>query len=277
MSDHDVRTAVAEAYTGALERSREQADGGGCCSGADEAPVSPTATLAGYGEEATAHEGAAASSFGCGNPLAFAGVQRGDTVLDLGSGAGFDLLIAADKVGPEGKVIGIDMTDAMVDAARENAAKAGFSNVDVRKGLIEDLPVDDASVDWVISNCVINLSPEKDRVFAEIARVLRPGGAFAISDIVVQDLPQWIRERTEAYVACVAGAISEPEYLAGLRDAGLGDVEVADRLVYSAEQIKGMITGELADLGLDQSTLDVGISEVDGKVWSAKFTGRRNL
>ncbi len=275
MSDKDVRTTVAEAYTGALERSREET-AASCCGGANDAPVSQTAALAGYGEEAAVHEDAAASSFGCGNPLAFAGVQKGDTVLDLGAGAGFDLLIAADKVGPEGHVIGIDMTDAMIDAARENAAKAGFSNVDARKGLIEDLPVDDASVDWVISNCVINLSPEKDRVFAEIHRVLRPGGAFAISDIVVEDLPAWIREHTQAYVACVAGAICESDYVAGLRRAGLDDVEVTDRLVYSADQIKGMLAGDFANLGLDPSTLDAGISEVDGKVWSAKFTGRRN-
>ncbi|MCZ7531558.1 MAG: arsenite methyltransferase [Acidimicrobiia bacterium] len=274
MSDKDVHTTVAEAYTGALERSREQT-ATGCCGGANDAPVSQTAALAGYGEEAAVHEDAAASSFGCGNPLAFAGVQKGDTVLDLGAGAGFDLLIAADRVGPEGHVIGIDMTDAMIDAARENAAKAGFSNVDARKGLIEDLPVDDASVDWVISNCVINLSPEKDRVFAEIHRVLRPGGAFAISDIVVEDLPAWIREHTQAYVACVAGAISESDYVAGLCSAGLDGVEVTDRLVYSADQIKGMLAGDFANLGLDPSTLDADISEVDGKVWSAKFTGRR--
>lgn len=272
MSEHDVRTTVAEAYTEALQRSREPA-GGGCCGPAD-APVSVAARLAGY-EESTAHEDAQASSFGCGNPLAFADVRAGDTVLDLGAGAGLDLLLAAERAGPTGRVVGVDMTDAMIDAARANVVRAGFENVDVRKGFIEELPVDDASVDVVISNCVINLSPEKDRVFAEIARVLAPGGRFSISDIVVEDLPDRIRESAAAYAACVAGAVSEGDYVAGLRSAGLEAVEVGDRLVYSAEQIRGLVANDLADLGLDPDALGSTFADVEGKVWSAKFTGRR--
>ncbi len=271
MTDHDVRATVAEAYTEALRRSHEH--GGGCC-GPAEAPVSVTARLAGYEETAPAGE-ALVSSFGCGNPLAFSGVRAGETVLDLGAGAGLDLLLAAEKVGPTGRVIGVDMTDAMIEDARKNAAGAGLDNVEVRKGFIEDLPVADESVDLVISNCVINLSPEKQRVFAEIERVLVPGGRFSISDIVVEDLPGWIRENVAAYAACVAGAISEADYGSGLRAAGFEDVEVGEQLVYSAEQIRGLVASDLADLGLDPATLEGAYGQVEGKVWSAKFSGRK--
>ena len=187
-------------------------------------------------------------SFGCGNPLAFAEVKPGETVVDLGSGPGFDLIQAAKRVGPSGLVIGVDMTDAMIEEARRNAARAGFANIEVRKGLIENLPVAAGSVDWVISNCVINLSPEKPRVFAEIARVLRPGGRFRISDIVVESLPEWIRTNAAAYAACVAGAIPEREYVAGLEAAGLVDVKVESRLVYDAAQIRSLVDHDLSEL-----------------------------
>ncbi len=203
-----------------------------------------TSELAGT-EEAT---GARSPSFGCGNPLAFAEVKPGETVVDLGSGPGFDLILAAKRVGPSGLVIGVDMTDAMIEEARRNAARAGFTNIEVRKGLIENLPVAAGSVDWVISNCVINLSPEKPRVFAEIARVLRPGGRFRISDIVVESLPEWIRGNAAAYAACVAGAIPEREYVAGLERAGLVDVKVESRLVYTAAQIRGLVDHDLKQL-----------------------------
>ena len=154
----DIRETVADAYAKALTDSQNKA--GGCCG-----PAPSAACGAAYGAESASYADAAQSSFGCGNPLAFAGVQAGQTVLDLGSGAGLDLLIAADKVGQHGRVIGVDMTDEMIEAARANAAKSGKTNVDVRKGYIEQLPVDDGSVDWVISNCVINLSPDKPAVF----------------------------------------------------------------------------------------------------------------
>ena len=172
MTESEVHQEVSRAYTEALRRSRKGRGAG--CSGADVAcsPSGGAAALAGYQEGREKYAEAAASSFGCGNPLAFAGVEPGQTVLDLGSGAGLDLLVAAEKVGPTGKVIGVDMTDAMIEAAREATERAGYSNIEVRKGLIEELPVEDASVDWVISNCVINLSPQKDRVFSEIHRVL---------------------------------------------------------------------------------------------------------
>jgi len=280
-NQNDIHETVSRAYTEALRKS--QRGGGGCCSSALPStpccgappPEGVVAQSAGYGADAEQYGTAKASSFGCGNPLAFAGVQPGQTVLDLGSGAGLDLLIAADKVGPSGQVIGIDMTDAMIDTARQNIAKAGHANVEVRKGIIEELPVDTDSVDWVISNCVINLSPDKPRVFAEIHRVLRPGGKFSISDIVVEELPQWIRTSIEAYSACIAGAISESDYLAGLRAAGLADVKVTERLVYEADQIRGMVDSELGNLGIDPQVAAEGFKDVAGKVWSAKFLGHK--
>jgi arsenite methyltransferase len=272
MQTHDVHEQVSKAYTEALSRTR--ARGGGCC-GAPAAVSSTASGLAGYGEEAAKHGDVAASSFGCGNPVALAGIAAGDTVLDLGSGAGLDLLLARERVGETGRVIGIDMTDAMIEAAREHVARAGFTNVEVRKGVIEGLPVDDASVDWVISNCVINLSPDKPAVFREIARVLRPGGRFSVSDIVVESLPDWVRASSEAYVACVAGAISEAEYVGGLEAAGLVDVAVTDRLVYTAEQIRAIVSQDLGGLGLDCETTRRALAEVEGKVWSARLTGRR--
>ena len=268
-----IRSQVADAYTAALAKSKAEASGCGCGCGPEPAGIA--AETAGYGDEIEAHRSTAVSSFGCGNPLAFAGVEPGQTVVDLGSGAGFDLLIAAEKVGPGGRVIGVDMTEAMIEAARDNAARAGFEQVEVRKGLIEQLPVGDGETDWVISNCVINLSPEKDRVFAEIQRVLRPGGRFSISDIVVEELPEEIRDSTAAYAACVAGAIREDQYVAGLEAAGLDDVEVSERVVYAPGQLRGIVASDLESFGLSPDALKGGIEALEGKVWSARFTGRK--
>ena len=265
MKTNSTHELVKDSYADMLKGAQESST---CCTS------SPAARLAGY-EEAEQHGEAAGASFGCGNPLAFAGVQPGDTVLDLGSGAGLDLLIAAEKTGASGRVIGIDMTDEMIEAARANAARAGCDNIEVRRGLIEDLPVEDASVDWVISNCVINLAPEKAPVFAEIARVLKPGGQFSISDIVVDTLPDWIRESAAAWSACVAGAISEQDYLAGLRAAGLEDVKVVDRMVYDAGQLRAILSEDIPGLDLDMSLIEDLLQEHAGAVWSAKFTGRK--
>ncbi len=256
----DVRDTVSQAYTNALSKSQDK----------------PKNSCCGYsGGEEKSYSEASQSSFGCGNPLAFTDVQPGQTVVDLGSGAGLDLLLAADKVGPDGLVIGVDMTDAMLDAARANVEKAGKRNVELRKGFIEELPVEAGAAHWVISNCVINLSPDKDKVFAEIARVLAPGGRFSISDIMVEELPDWIRSHPAAYAACVAGAIPEHEYLEGLRRVGLVDVEVLDRLVYDAAQLRAMVASDLDNLGLDDKVLEGALETVVGKVWSAKIVGRR--
>ena len=242
---------VSKAYAKAVQGSS------GCCS-----------QSAGYGEELDRE----VQSFGCGNPLALAGVKPGETVLDLGSGPGLDLLIAREIVGETGRVIGVDMTDAMLAKAAENTK--GHANIELRKGIIEQLPVEDGSVDWVISNCVINLSPEKERVFAEIARVLKPGGRFSISDICARDLPQWLRDHQLAYASCIAGAISEEDYIAGLSAAGL-TAEASERMVYEPNQICGLVESDLKSFDLDATALQGRYHELAGKVASVRFTGRK--
>jgi SAM-dependent methyltransferase len=231
---------------------------------------------------------AAENSFGCGNPLAFAGINRGDVVLDLGSGAGLDLLLASEKVGPTGKVIGVDMTDAMLAKARENIRRAGLDNVEVRKGLIEQLPLENSSVDWVVSNCVLNLSPEKPRVFAEIARVLKPGGQMLVADIVAKDLPAELRKLSAFVAACAGGAISEEEYVAGLAAAGLTDVKIQDRLIYDASQLAGFVAdafdedphlakqlGSCGCAGDPRKALREYAASFAGKIWSARVYARK--
>ncbi len=164
---------------------------------------------------------------GCGNPVAIASLKEGETVLDLGSGAGFDCFLAANAVGDKGKVIGIDMTPEMLALARENAKKGDYKNVDFRLGEIENLPVADASVDVIISNCVINLSPEKERVFSEAFRVLKPGGRMMVSDIVLlKPLPEEVRDSEEAYVGCVAGAVLKDEYIGAMKLAGFTAIDI---------------------------------------------------
>src|ERR1039458_3182683 len=238
MSDKtEIRERVSKDYARAV--TAQTGSGGACCGGAP-AQKGVAAKLAGYSDaELTAlPPEAVVNSFGCGNPLAFSSVQEGQTVLDLGSGAGIDLLLAAKKVGPGGRVIGVDMTDEMISRANENIRAENLTNIEVRKCIIEDLPVESASVDWVISNCVINLSPEKPKVFGEIARVLKPGGQMLVSDIVANDLPEEIVANAALYASCVAGAISEELYLDGLRSVGLTDVAVRGRLVYDANQLE---------------------------------------
>jgi len=275
MKSEEIREKISEAYAEALRRSREQ---GGCGCGCSPEPVVPAGTAAkqaGYESELEAHREAGQSSFGCGNPLAFSEVREGQTVVDLGSGAGLDLLIAAEKVGPDGSVIGVDMTDEMIEAAQKGADRAGFANVEVRKGLIEALPIEDGSVDWVISNCVVNLSPEKDRVFAEIHRVLKPGGRFSISDIVAEDLPDSVRRLAWAHVACIGGAISEAEYVAGLRAAGLAEIRVSERLVYENVQIREALGSDLAWTGESSERVETEIPDLEGKVASVRISGRK--
>lgn len=269
----EVRKEVSKAYAEAVARP----SGPGCCSGPAQGVV---VKLGGYSSEELAALPAEAvvSSFGCGNPVALAGLRAGDVVLDLGSGAGIDLFLAAKRVGPTGRAIGIDMTDEMIARARASARAGGFGNVEVRKGIIEDLPVESGTVDWVISNCVINLSPEKARVFREIARVLKPGGQMLVSDIVAEGLPEEILRDRALYSSCIAGAIGEKEYLAGLRAAGLVDVEVRDRLVYEASQIEGIFGSELETscaAGIDPARSSKVAGLLAGKVWSARVYARK--
>jgi len=175
---------------------------------------------------------------GCGNPAALAGLKKGETVLDLGSGAGIDCFLAAARVGPSGRVIGVDMTPEMIDRARANTRKNGYKNVEFRLGEIENLPAADNSIDVIISNCVINLSTDKGRVFGEALRVLRPGGRMMVSDLALKKpLPAAIRESVEAYVACIAGAMIKDDYLGAVRDAGFKDIQVVSETAFPAELV----------------------------------------
>ena len=286
-SESEIKDAVRKRYAGAIARpagsccgpavSQPTQIGGSCCSPAASDSMKGTmAKVAGYGdaELAALPADALQNSFGCGNPLAFAGVKAGQTVLDIGSGAGIDCLIAAAKVGPSGKVIGLDMTPEMIERARRNAKEAGAHQVTFRLGEAEQMPVEDASVDWLISNCVINLSPDKPAVFREIARVLRPGGRISISDIVADDLPEAVRGSRDAWTGCLAGAISEAAYLKGLEEAGLREVRVTSRIVYEAGQLQGLFASSCCGIdsaaGHDASSL---AQVAAGKIWSARFEG----
>ena len=229
MTERDVKGAVREHYAGLARAGGGccgPAPAGGCC-GATSAPVELSRGI-GYSERelAEAPEGSNLG-LGCGNPLAHAALGQGDVVVDLGSGAGFDCFLAANRVGPEGRVIGVDMTPEMLDRARANAASGGYGNVEFRLGEIENLPVADATADVVISNCVINLATDKARVFGEALRVLKPGGRLMVSDLVLRrPLPESVRRSVEAYAGCIAGAMLEDDYLAAIRGSGFTDVEV---------------------------------------------------
>ena len=252
-----------------------------------KAPAAAT-RLAGYTAEQLARVPDGVSFFGCGNPLAYAQVQPGQTVLDLGSGAGLDLILAAQAVGEQGRVIGVDMTDAMLALARKNVERAGLHNVELRKGLIEQLPVEDSSVDWVISNCVISLSPEKERVFAEVARVLRPGGRMSISDIVVDAGLAWTLGNLSRVLPSSAMARTEPTYSSAMRAAGLDQIEIVDRYVYETTDLIGLFGSGAADevastcpvtvwaerirsAPIVKRTLDLMARAATGHVWSSKF------
>lgn len=236
MKSAEITVAVEEHYA-AVARGEAS-----CCG----APAEDVARSIGYTDEELAIAGDANLGLGCGNPLALTEISEGMTVVDLGSGAGFDAFLALNRVGPKGKVIGVDMTDDMLALARENAAKRGASNVEFRKGFIESLPVETASVDYVISNCVINLSPDKPAVFREIARVLKPGGRFAVSDIVLlQALPDEVVRDISAYVGCISGASLLTDYLSTALAAGLRDLSIP-RIAHGAELVKVLAPEDLA-------------------------------
>ena len=220
-TSHQIRDAVKKDYTRVVERSSS------CC-GSASTHLEETARRIGYSDdEIQSAPNGANLGVGCGNPTALAALRSGEVVVDLGSGAGFDAFLAARAVGPSGRVIGVDMTDAMLQKARDNARKGSFTNVEFRKGTIENLPIEDESVDVIISNCVINLSPEKDRVFREAFRTLRPGGRLMISDIILErPLPPEIAEDISAYTGCVAGASVRAEYLEQIERAGFRDVTI---------------------------------------------------
>lgn len=227
--EEELRKIVRDNYAKAATRESS------CCGSTDRAQK--VSKKLGYSEEEMGKVPDGANlGLGCGNPTALASLKAGETVLDLGSGAGFDCFLAANKVGEDGKVIGVDMTSEMLAKARENARKAGYDNVEFRLGEIENLPLADNSVDVVISNCVINLVPNKRRVFAETFRVLKPSGRLMISDIVLlRELPESIKNSDQAYVSCIAGAVMKDEYLGGVKLAGFQDIEVMKESSFSLD------------------------------------------
>jgi SAM-dependent methyltransferase len=260
MKQKDIKKIVKKGYAKiAVQRGSCCGPASSCCGSVDFAQ--DISRKIGYSEEElkVAPEGSNLG-LGCGNPVALASLRDGETVLDLGSGAGFDAFLAANKVGEKGKVIGVDMTLEMIEKAKENARKGNYRNVEFRLGEIEKLPVLDNSIDAVISNCVINLSPDKGKTFQEVFRVLKPGARFMISDIVLlEELPKLIKESIEAYVGCVSGAIIKSEYLEKIEAAGFRDVRVIDETAFPIELIANDPTAK----GI-MDNLGIGLDEARG-------------
>ena len=261
---------VRERYAAA---ARRVADGGAATCGCGTAPTACcdpiTSNLYGADEASLVPGEALSASLGCGNPTALAQLNPGETVLDLGSGGGIDVLLSARRVGPTGKAYGLDMTDEMLALAEQNRRRAGVTNVEFLKGQIEEIPLPGNAVDVIISNCVINLSGDKDRVLREAFRVLKPGGRFAVSDVVVRgEIPEDVRRSMELWVGCVAGALSDDEYRSKLEAAGFMDVEIQTTRVYDVEDARAY----LAESGLD---VDAIAPLVNGRVSSAFVRARK--
>jgi len=238
MKDVDVKRFVREGYAEVAQQGSSCCSCAPSCCGSANVIESVSKKIGYSDEDLKAVPDGANLGLGCGNPVALASLKKGDIILDLGSGAGFDCFLAANKVGEKGKVIGVDMTPEMIARARENAQKEDYTNVEFRLGEIENLPVADASIDVVISNCVINLSPDKQRVFHEVFRILKPGGRLMVSDIVLlKPLPDAIRNSVGAYVGCIAGAALKDEYLGAIKAAGFGEIRIVGETVFPVESI----------------------------------------
>ena len=270
MNNENIKEVVREKYGQAALRVQT---GGSSCCGASAAldgccdPI--TSDL--YDAAQTLHipEEALKASLGCGNPTELAQLTEGETVLDLGSGGGIDVLLSAKRVGPTGKAYGLDMTDEMLALARENQRKAGVTNVEFLKGEIENIPLPDNSVDVVISNCVINLSADKGRVLREAFRVLKPGGRFAVSDVVLRgEVPDEVRKSVLLWVGCIAGALQDSEYVSALAEAGFDAVDIQPTRIYKIEDARDFLTSE----GID---IDAIGPQVDGKFMSAFVRARK--
>jgi len=263
MSTENIKEAVKEKYgQAALRVIRGRSSCCGTTPALEGCPDPITSNLYDGGQTSQIPEEALLASLGCGNPTALAELKPGETVLDLGSGGGIDVLLSAKRVGPTGKAYGLDMTDEMLALARENQRKAGIPNVEFLKGEIEDIPLPDNSVDVIISNCVINLSADKDQVLREAFRVLKPGGRFAVSDIVVRgEVPPEIRRNMELWVGCMAGALEESEYLAKLTKAGFEAVSIEPTRVYRVEDGRELLSSQ----GIDVEAI---APLVDGKFMS---------
>ena len=276
--DGDALRAVVQERYGAAARRVLAGEGApadccgttGCCSGAAAPSCDPiTSDLYVNGETSELPSAAVLASLGCGNPTALAALEPGQVVLDLGSGGGIDVLLSARRVGPTGRAYGLDMTADMLDLARRNAAEAGVTNVEFLEGHIERIPLPDASVDVIISNCVINLSGDKRQVLREAFRVLKPGGRFAVSDVVVRgDVPAAVRRSMELWIGCVAGALEESEFRALLQDAGFADVDIEPTRVYASEDARHF----LASAGI---ATDASVDEIDGRFMAAFVRARK--
>jgi arsenite methyltransferase len=269
----ELRTTVRERYAKAARRVTEGAvaasccgpatGSSGCCGSTTESWDPITANLYDEGQAAGVPAEALLASLGCGNPTALADLKEGETVLDLGSGGGIDVLLSARRVGPAGKAYGLDMTDDMLALANENKAKAGATNVEFLRGHIEEIPLPSNSVDVIISNCVINLSGDKRKTLAEAFRVLKPGGRFAVSDVVVRgEAPAEVRRSMELWVGCVAGALEEQEFLSLLREVGFEHPSIEPTRIYKAEDAAAF----LANTGLD---VEQFARDIDGKFMGA--------
>ncbi|HEY5532904.1 MAG TPA: arsenite methyltransferase [Candidatus Anoxymicrobiaceae bacterium] len=264
MKNEEIKKVVREGYTGIAQVNRS------CCAPGPSAAETVAKGVGYTDEDLSAIPEGANLGLGCGNPVAMASLSDGETVLDLGSGAGVDCFIAAGKVGPRGRVIGVDMTPEMIDRARENVSRGGYDNVEFRLGEIEHLPVADSSVDVIISNCVINLAPDKNEVFAEAYRALKPGGRLMVSDIVLtRELPPEVKESVDALVGCIAGAWLKGDYVGAVKNAGFEDVEITDEQSFRTELLENdpAVQSFIKDLGMSTESLaDLAQSAVSVKV-----------
>jgi len=271
MSTQSVKEIVQEKY-GEAARRVAAGQGNSCCGasgccGTDVDPI--TSDLYDEAQKSGLPQEAVLASLGCGNPTALAALNLGEVVLDLGSGGGVDVLLSARRVGPTGKAYGLDMTDDMLALARENQKKAGVENVEFLKGEIESIPLPDNSVDVIISNCVINLSADKDRVLREAFRVLKPGGRFAVSDVVVRgEVPEEVRKHMLLWVGCIAGALKDSDYIAKLARAGFDDIDIEPTRVYNIEDARTFLSTE----GID---VDAIAPKVEGKFMSAFIRAKK--
>jgi arsenite methyltransferase len=246
MKETEIRKLVREGYAERVKKGSSCCGPTSACCGGGNLAQTISKAIGYTEEEITSVPEGSNLGLGCGNPVALASLVEGETVLDLGSGAGFDCFLAANRVGERGKVIGVDMTPEMIEKARENAQMSNCANVEFRLGEIENLPAADNSVDVVISNCVINLSPDKKRVFGEAFRVLKPGGRLMVSDIVLlKDLPDFIKSSVAAYVGCVSGAMMKDEYTEAIKGAGFQEVKILDETMFPIDCIANDPTGKV--------------------------------
>lgn len=271
MKPEEIKKTVREGYGKIAQK------GGSCCApkasccGPDNTIATISEKVGYHPEDLEAVPEGANLGLGCGNPVALASLKKGETVVDLGAGAGFDCFLAANAVGETGHVIGVDMTPEMIDKARENARKGNYKQVEFRLGEIENLPIADHTADLIISNCVINLAPDKERVFAEAFRILKPGARLMVSDLVLlSELPASLKESLAAYVGCIGGAIEKNLYLSAIKAAGFQDVKVIDETTYPTEDLIGHPAAK--DTGLDSATLEKTLTRLSAAVASIKVS-----